>query len=152
MRFPSKLAPFAAALLLAIPAAAHAQAVTVTEAKPGLLKEAKVQPAEAQKAALGHVPNGTVTKAEIENEGKKLIYSYDITVPGKSGITEVHVDANTGKVLSTKHEAPKSETAAKPATAATPATPAKPAAASTTKPATPAPAAAAPTTAPAKKP
>jgi hypothetical protein len=146
MRFPSKFTPFAAAALLALPAAAHAQAVTVTEAKPGLLKEAKVQPAEAQKAALGHVPNATVSKAEIENEGKKLIYSYDLTVPGKPGITEVHVDANTGKVLSTKHETPKTETAAKPAT---PATPAKPASATMTKPATPAPAA---TTAPAKKP
>jgi hypothetical protein len=141
MRFPSIVTPFAAAVLLALPAAAHAQAVTVTEAKPGLLKEAKVQPAEAQKAALGHVPNATVTKAEIENEGKKLIYSYDLTVPGKPGITEVHVDANTGKVLSTKHETPKTETAAKPMTAATPA---KPASASMTKPAT--------TTAPAKKP
>jgi Zn-dependent metalloprotease len=141
MRFPSKLTPFAAAALLALPAAVHAQAVTVTEAKPGLLKEARVQPAEAQKAALGHVPNATVTKAEIENEGKKLIYSYDLTVPGKPGITEVHVDANTGKVLSTKHEMSKTETAAKPMTAATPA---KPASASMTKPAT--------TTAPAKKP
>lgn len=149
MRFPSKLTPFAAAALLALPAAAHAQAVTVTEAKPGLLKEAKVQPAEAQKAALGHVPNATVTKAEIENEGKKLIYSYDLTVPGKPGITEVHVDANTGKVLSTKHETPKTETAAKPATAAPATTPTKPASATMTKPATPAPAA---TTAPAKKP
>lgn len=146
MRIPSKLTPFAAAVLLALPAAAHAQAVTVTEAKPGLLKEAKVQPAEAQKAALGHVPNATVSKAEIENEGKKLIYSYDLTVPGKPGITEVHVDANTGKVLSTKHETPKTQTAAKPATATTPA---KPASATMTKPATPAPAA---TTAPAKKP
>jgi hypothetical protein len=146
MRFPSIVTPFAAAVLLALPAAAHAQAVTVTEAKPGLLKEAKVQPAEAQKAALGHVPNSTVSKAEIENEGKKLIYSYDLTVPGKAGITEVHVDANTGKVLSTKHETPKTATAAKPATAATPA---KPASSTMTKPATPAPAA---TTAPAKKP
>lgn len=113
--------------------------VTVTEAKPGLLKEAKVQPAAAQKTALGHVPNATITKAEIEQQGKKLIYSYDMTVPGKSGVTEVHVDANTGKVLSTKHEKEKSETAAKPAT-----TTAKPTAASTAAPA--------PAPAPTKKP
>jgi uncharacterized membrane protein YkoI len=126
------------------PAPAKAQApaaalVNVSEAKPGLLKEAKVQPAAAQKTALGHVPNATITKAEIEQEGKKLIYSYDMTVPGKSGVTEVHVDANTGKVLSTKHEKEKSTTAAKPVT-----TTAKPTAASTAAPA--------PTTAPAKKP
>jgi len=130
------------------PAPAKAQApapalVPVKEAKPGLLKEAKVQPADAQKTALGHVPNSTITKAEIEQEGKKLIYSYDMTVPGKSGVTEVHVDANTGKVLSTKHENEKSETAAKPATAAAPAAAAKPA--------TPAPAATT-TPPPAKKP
>lgn len=105
MAFPRLLGPFAVAAFLAFPMAAHAQSlVPVTEDTPGLLKQAKVQPAEAQKAALARVPNGTITKAEIEQEKKKLIYSYDITVPGKSGITEVHVDATTGKVVSTEHE------------------------------------------------
>ena len=123
----------------AMPAKAPAQPVmTVTEEKAGLLKEAKVQPAAAQKAALARVPNGTVTKAEIEKEHSKLIYSYDITVPGSSGVTEVHVDAKTGKVLSTKHE--KAEPAASTAATKPAMTPAKPATASGgTKPATPSP-------------
>jgi len=119
----------------ATPAKAPAQPVMpVTEEKAGLLKEAKVQPAEAQKAALARVPKGTVTKAEIEKEHSKLIYSYDITVPGETGVTEVHVDAKTGKVLSTKHE--KAEPAASTAPAKPATTPAKPAPASSgTKPA-----------------
>jgi hypothetical protein len=135
MRIHSLLVPIAAAALFVLPVVANAQSpVTVKEEKPGLLKQAKVQPADAQATALGHVPNGTITKAEIEREHKLLIYSFDISVPGKSGITEVHVNALTGKVLSTTHE--KSEvTAAKattPAKPATPATPVKPAAAAAT--------------------
>jgi uncharacterized membrane protein YkoI len=135
MRYRLLLAPVAAALL-ALPAVAAAQSaaaatkstVTVKEEKPGLLAKAKIQPEKAQEAALHHVPNGTVTKAEIEQEHKKLIYSYDIAVAGKSGITEVHVDAMTGKVLSTEHE--KSEKATTKPAATTPAK-AKPASTTT---------------------
>jgi flagellar motor protein MotB len=153
MRYRLFLAPLATALL-ALPAIAGAQsaatgaqpAVTVKEEKPGLLAQAKVQPDKAQQAALGRVANGTITKAEIEQEHKKLIYSYDIAVPGKSGITEVHVDAMTGKVLSTEHE--KSEEAAAKPAAATPAT-AKPASATTKAAAKPAPSSPSATPAPA---
>lgn len=152
MRYPSLITSIAAAALLASPAVATAQsaaatkpaasavpakptpaavpavpaatqaAVPVTEAKAGLLKEAKVQPAEAQKTALAHVPNGTVTKAEIEREHTKLIYSYDLAVPGRSGLTEVHVDAMTGKILSTEHEKSVATTATPAAAPAKPAT------------------------------
>jgi hypothetical protein len=34
-----------------------------------------------------------VTDLVLEVEGGKLLYSLDIKVPGKAGITEVHVDA-----------------------------------------------------------
>jgi len=108
MRLSPRLTTLAVAILLAIPLAASAQApaaVTVTEEKPGLLKQAKIQPAQAQATAIAQAPKGTITKAEIEKEGGKLVYSFDITVPGASGVTEVLVDAMTGKVVSTEHEA-----------------------------------------------
>jgi len=38
-----------------------------------------------------------------------LIYSYDITVPGKTGIDEVNVNAIDGSVVAKQHETPKSE-------------------------------------------
>src|SRR6476661_2661763 len=86
-----------------------AQAVTVKEDAPGLLKQAKVTSQAATATALARVPGGKVTAAEIEKEGGKLIYSFDISTAGKSGIDEVHVDALTGKVLRVVHETPADE-------------------------------------------
>jgi hypothetical protein len=55
------------------------------------------------------VPHGTVKSSELENEGGKLIYSFDIEVTGKSGIEEVNIDAMTGDVLAVEHEDAKKE-------------------------------------------
>ena len=46
---------------------------------------------------------------ELEDENGKLIYSYELKVPGRSGIEEVNVDAKTGAVVNTEHETPASE-------------------------------------------
>jgi uncharacterized membrane protein YkoI len=69
----------------------------------------KVSKAAARKTALAAVPGGKVKAAELEKENGRLIYSFDITVPGKSGIEEVQVDAHTGKVVSQTHESAKKE-------------------------------------------
>jgi hypothetical protein len=42
---------------------------------------------------------------ELEVEDGCLVYSYDVKVPGKMGTEEVYVDAGTGKVLKSFHEA-----------------------------------------------
>ena len=68
------------------PVIAAAQAkptVKVTEDKPGLLKRAKVAPDSAVRLAEAAVPTGKVKSGEIEEEKGKLIYSFDIKVPGK---------------------------------------------------------------------
>lgn len=83
----------------------------VKEAKPGLLRQATVTPDAATRTALARVPNGRVQDAEIEEEHGKLVYSYDLKVPGKSGIDEVLVDAKTGAVVSHSHESPAAERA-----------------------------------------
>ena len=69
----------------------------------------KIGEAEARATAIGRAPGGKVKSHELEQEHGKLIYSYDIEVSGKSGVTEVNVDAMTGKVLSVEHETPKTE-------------------------------------------
>ena len=74
-----------------------------------LQAEAKIPEATARATALAEVPNGTVKSEELEREGGKLIYSYDITVPGKTGIEEVAVNAIDGTVVSKAHETPKME-------------------------------------------
>jgi uncharacterized membrane protein YkoI len=65
--------------------------------------EAKISMTKARRIALAKAP-GTVESAELEREGGKLLYSFDIKSPKVSGIMEVHVDAITGTVLSVEHE------------------------------------------------
>ena len=74
-----------------------------------LMKEAKVPETEAAKTALSTVQNGQIQAVELENENGRLIYSYELKVPGKSGIEEVNVNAKTGSVVNTEHESPASE-------------------------------------------
>jgi len=52
-----------------------------------------------------------VTEGELDIERGCLAYSFDIRVPGKSGIDEVMVDPGTGKVLSHTHETRRQEAA-----------------------------------------
>ncbi len=80
-----------------------------SESQATLRKEAKISEETARATALKEVPNGKVKSSELERENGKLIYSYDITVPGKSGIDEVNVNAIDGSVVAKSHETPKSE-------------------------------------------
>lgn len=92
-------------------AAAQEPAVKVKEEKPGLLAQARITPDSATSVAQARIPNGKIQSAEIEMEDGHLIYSFDIKVPGRSGIDEVNLDANTGKVLGVEHETPRAEAA-----------------------------------------
>ena len=85
--------------------------VKKADTQASLKKEAKVSEATARATALKEVPNGVVKSSELEREGGKLIYSYDITVPGKTGIDEVNVNAVDGSVVAKQHETPKAEKA-----------------------------------------
>jgi len=60
-------------------------------------------------AALAKVPGGSVSSSELEKEHGKLVWSFDIAQTGSKNITEVQVDAKTGKVVSTKTETPDKE-------------------------------------------
>jgi uncharacterized membrane protein YkoI len=87
----------------------HHTKVQKEESQATLQAEAKVSEATARATALARVPNGTVKSSELEREKGKLIYSFDITVPGKTGIEEVNVNAIDGSVVGKEHETPKSE-------------------------------------------
>jgi uncharacterized membrane protein YkoI len=90
-------------------APSHQQKKVETQAE--LQKEAHMSMADARALALHTVPNATIQAGELEREGGKLIYSFDLKVPGKSGIDEVNIDAMTGKLVSNLHETPKAERA-----------------------------------------
>jgi hypothetical protein len=85
----------------------HKKAETQAE----LQKEAKMTMAEARALAERTNPKASIKTGEIEREGGKLIYSFDMKTPGKSGIDEVNIDAMTGKLIANQHETPKDEAA-----------------------------------------
>lgn len=89
--------------------AMHAQASYTREIPDSLKAHAKIAEEAAAKTALTKVPKGEIASVELEREKGKLLYSYDIKVPGKKGVEEVHVDAVTGKFLSKEHETPDAE-------------------------------------------
>ncbi len=98
------------AFTLTAPLTAQAPQVTVKETKPGLLAKAKVTSDAAIATAQARVPKGKLDSAEIEEEGGKLIYSFDFKTPGRTGIDEVNIDAITGKpVGKVEHESPAAE-------------------------------------------
>jgi hypothetical protein len=103
------LAPLVLALAMAPGIAAQPSPVTVKEETPGLLKQAKITPAVATRTALAKFPTGSVVSGELEQEGGRLIYSFDIQQAGVQGIEEVHVDAISGAVIKTEHENPAAE-------------------------------------------
>lgn len=52
--------------------------------------------------------HGRITSKELEKENGRWIYSFDIRT-GKGKITEVAVDAYSGKIVSVTHETPANE-------------------------------------------
>ena len=90
-------------------AAKHHRTIKKEESQAALRKEAKISEATARATALAQVANGTIKSSELERENGKLIYSFDITVPGKTGIEEVNVNAIDGAVVAHEHEGPKAE-------------------------------------------
>ena len=91
-------------VICALPSVVRAGDMPVHEESPGLLKLATIQPAAAKVSALAKVPGGSIRAAEIEKEGGKLLYSFEIKVEGRPGIEEVNVDATNGKVIGVEHE------------------------------------------------
>jgi len=75
-----------------------------TEAE--LMKEAKISKPQAEKTALSKIPNGAIQSGELEREHGKLVWSFDIGTTSSKNVTEVQVDAKSGKIVSVKTETP----------------------------------------------
>ena len=82
----------------------HRRTAKKSESQATLQKEAKVSEETARATALKEVPNGSVKSSELERENGKLIYSFAITAPGKTGIEEINVNAIDGSVVNREHE------------------------------------------------
>ena len=82
------------------------------ETQADLQKEAKISMTKAREIALSKVKGGKIESGELEREHGKLIYSFDIKT-SKPGVTEVNVDAITGKVIGVQKENAAKEAAEK---------------------------------------
>jgi uncharacterized membrane protein YkoI len=101
----------AVAVLISACLSPRAQACTIHVNKETPATElahlAEVSWADAEKAARERFKAGehaSVVSGELEAERGCLIWSFDLRVPGEPGITEVHVDAGDGRVLSVSRE------------------------------------------------
>jgi uncharacterized membrane protein YkoI len=99
-------------ILLAL---AAAPAAFATDQPAPLQAQAKITRAEAEKTALALVPGGSTISGNLERANGRLVWSFDIRMPRTKNITEVHVDAQTGAVVSNTIETPAEQ--AKEATA-----------------------------------
>lgn len=91
-----KILPVVLLILAATPAAAESRT-----------RHISMQAARAQ--ALAIVPHGRIRSAELERERGRLIYSFDIQVPHRSGVEEIQIDAIRGGLVSRHHESPSAE-------------------------------------------
>ena len=71
-----------------------------------LMKQAKITKTRAEMIALAQVPNGKIRSEEMENEHHALVWSFDLVKLGTKDVTEVLVDAKTGKIVSVDRETP----------------------------------------------
>lgn len=80
---------------------------------PALAKPhpAHISMAAARAKALSVAPHGRIKSAELEREHGRLVYSFDISVPGKAGVEEVQIGAVDGRLVSVRHESPAAERA-----------------------------------------
>jgi len=83
--------------------------VTVKAARPEYRTQAKITPQVATDSALARFPGAQVQEAELEKEHGRLVYSFDLRAPNRSGEEEVQVDARSGKVVSVEHESSAAE-------------------------------------------
>jgi Peptidase propeptide and YPEB domain len=71
-----------------------------------LLNQARVTKHQAKRIALTKVKHGTVKCVELEKDDGVLMWSVDITQPGKKDLTDVWIDATTGKITVINLETP----------------------------------------------
>ena len=80
-----------------------------TDAPATLAAEAKLTLETAASHARARVPGGSIVSAELEREHGTLVWSFDIATPMSKNITEVQIDAKTGKLIAVKTETPKEQ-------------------------------------------
>jgi uncharacterized membrane protein YkoI len=101
--------PMKRLLLIALTSLVVPAALAHANSKAPKTVHAKVDLELARAAAVAKVPKGTLTSHGLEHDHDHLRYSFWFAEPGKSGVKQVSVDAETGKVVKVKHESIEAE-------------------------------------------
>ncbi len=107
------MAPRSARAATAMHCSIHAPTGTAKHSLEGMAKVSKGAAQTTALAGFAESARPDVVEGELEAEGGCVVYSFDLRVPGAHDITEVIVDAGTGKVLSRAHESAAQESAEK---------------------------------------
>ena len=71
-----------------------------------LMAQAKISKTQAEHIAMAKLPHAKIQSAEIENEHNALVWSFDMVKTGSKNVTEVLVNAKTGKIVDVSTETP----------------------------------------------
>jgi Peptidase propeptide and YPEB domain len=74
-----------------------------------LVKQARVTKRQAKKIALARVRHGAIKCVQLQKESGVLIWSVDVAQPPKKNLTDVWVNATTGKITAVEVETPLTE-------------------------------------------
>lgn len=99
--------PIAEAFIaLALAASWTPFSLSAQQSEAELLKQVRLTKRDAKKIALTKVKRGTIKCVHLEKENGVLMWSVDIAQPSKKNLTDVWVDATTGKITSVTVETP----------------------------------------------
>src|SRR2546427_1897242 len=94
-------------LVAALTFAAGSLAAQDRNVPDSLVGKAKISEDSARAVALKRVP-GTVEGVALAKSGKtRLVYTFKVQRNGRTGLTDVLVNANTGKVIAVRRESTK---------------------------------------------
>jgi len=94
-----------------LPCSIHPKTHAAPSELVGLTRVGHADALRVARASIDAPRAAAVHEGELEIEQTCLVYSFDIRIPGRSGIEEVMVDPGTGKVLAHTHETPAQEAA-----------------------------------------
>jgi uncharacterized membrane protein YkoI len=89
---------------LLVLAAGVSQALASEPSSSQLQAMARISQEQATRTALARAPNSKVQSVELEREHGKLVWSFDLAQAGRSGVSEIQVDAVTGRIVSQQRE------------------------------------------------
>jgi uncharacterized membrane protein YkoI len=74
-----------------------------------VVAKAKLSKAQAEQIAMTQVPGGKIKEGELEMENGILLWSFDVAMQGSKNITEVNINAVSGKIVAVDVETPEAQ-------------------------------------------